>query len=247
MNIVKNDALIKRNGRIAQFALLAGLLVLAGGMFVSFRYPEQFAISLGALLAGFLLSQVGIYFSNRYGRSPRPDEVLNSALKGLSGQYTLYHYIAPVPHLLVGPNGVWILLPRYQRGKFSFSKGRYRQKGGNWYLKIFAQENLGRPDLEVMAEREAMDKFFQRNLPPEKQPPLLAALVFNNIKAEVEPIPEDSDAPAYLVGAKELKELVRRPLKGKTLSVARTKLIQAVIEGRVTPDLEAEADPGKKK
>jgi hypothetical protein len=37
---------------------------------------------MGCLLLGFLLSQFGIYFGNRWGRNPRPDQVINKNLKG---------------------------------------------------------------------------------------------------------------------------------------------------------------------
>ena len=59
--------------------------------------------------------------------------------------------LPPTAHLLVGPVGVWVLMPRHQAGRITYdeNKNRWRQKGGNFYLKIFAQENLGRPDLEI--------------------------------------------------------------------------------------------------
>ena len=144
MNIIRNDTLIKRNARIAQVTMIGGLLVLAGGMFISFRYPEQFGFSLGALMLGFLLSQVGIFFTNRWGRRPRPDELLAQALKGMDKKYTLYNYSGPTSHMLVGPAGVWVLMPYYQKGTISYDeiKRRWNQKGGNLYLKIFAVFNL---------------------------------------------------------------------------------------------------------
>src|SRR4030065_1166954 len=114
MNIIRNEKLIKRNSRIAQITVVAGLAVLAAGMFISFRYKEQVTLSMGALLVGFLLSQIGIYFSNRWGRRPRPDELLDQSLKGLDSKFTLYHYSTPVAHLLLGPAGVWLLLPYHQ-------------------------------------------------------------------------------------------------------------------------------------
>ena len=99
MNHISNEKLIRRNARIAQVSMIGGLLILAGGMFVSFRYQDQFAITLGALLVGFLLSQVGIYFSNRWARRPRPDEILDQSLKGLDNKFTMYHYTTQVSHL----------------------------------------------------------------------------------------------------------------------------------------------------
>ena len=101
MNINRNDTLIKRNARIGQVTMFVALAVLAGGMFVSFQYPEQANWSFLALLLGFLLSQVGIYFSNRYSRKPRPDELIDQALKGMDKKY------APVslPHTCHAPAG----------------------------------------------------------------------------------------------------------------------------------------------
>ncbi len=228
MNIVRNDKTIKRNSRIAQFTMLGGLVVLAAGMFISFRYPEQFGISLGALMVGFLLSQVGIYFSNRWGRRPRPDELIDQALKGLDNKYSLYHYSTPVSHLLVGPAGVWILLPYYQRGKITYENGRWKQKGGNAYLKIFAQESLGRPEMEVAGEMDSLKAYFTKILPGEITPEINAALVFTNPRAEIN-IPEDEMPPAEAIPIVKLKELVRKTGKSKGLSLEKVKVIQDAI------------------
>jgi O-antigen ligase len=67
MDITTNERLIKRNARIGQITSIVGLVVLAGGMFISFTKPELFTFSLIALLVGFGLSQIGIYFGNRWG------------------------------------------------------------------------------------------------------------------------------------------------------------------------------------
>jgi hypothetical protein len=225
MNIYRNEKVIKRNARIAQFATLGGLAVLAGGMFISFRYPEQFAISLGALLLGFILSQVGIFYSNRWGRRPRPDELIDQSLKGLDKKYALYHYVTPVSHLLVGPSGIWILLPYYQRGTITFAKGRWQQKGGNLYLKIFAQEGLGRPDLEVSGETASLHDYLKKRLPEEEIPPVQAALVFTNPKVSID-IPEEEQPPAEAIAIKDLKELIRKSGKGKGLTMDKVKILQ---------------------
>ena len=222
MNIYRNEKVIKRNARIAQFATMGGLAVLAGGMYVSFRYPEQFAISMGALLVGFILSQLGIFYSNRWGRRPRPDELIDQALKGMDKKFAIYHYVTPVSHLLVGPSGIWILLPYYQRGTITFAKGRWKQKGGNLYLKIFAQEGLGRPDLEVSGEMSALHNYLEKLLPEQELPELQAALVFTNPKTKIE-IPEDEQPPAESVYIKDLKEAIRKASKGKGLTMERVK------------------------
>ena len=233
MNIQRNDRLIKRNSQIGRYTMFAGLAVLLGGMFISFRYQEQFTLSMGALILGFILSQVGIFYSNRWGRRPRPDELIDQALKGLDYKFTIYHFSGPAPHMLLGPSGIWALLPYYQRGKISFEKGRWRQRGGGamyGYLKIFAQESLGRPDLDVTAEIENIQAFLKKKLPPEmfpeeSQPPVQAALVFTNERASID-IPGEAVTPAATVMLKDLKALVRKGEKGKGLTPEKIKVIE---------------------
>ncbi len=229
MNIVRDERVIKRNSRIAQFAMIGGLVVLGGGMFISFRYPDQFNLSVLALLLGFMLSQVGIFYSNRWGRRPRPDELLDQGLKGLDSKNILYHYTSPASHLLVGPSGIWVLVPFYQRGTITYAKGRWKQKGGNLYLKIFAQEGIGRPDLEVTSEVESVRKFLSKHLPDESLPPIQAALVFTHPNAQID-IPEDENPPAETVTLGKLKDLIRKTSKGKSLPQEKIKLIQDAIQ-----------------
>lgn len=229
MEIVTNETLIKRNARIGQIAMLAGLAVLVGGMFLSFQSPEMFSLSIAALFVGFILSQVGIYFSNRWGRQPRPDQILDLALKGLDSKYTLYHYKTPVSHLLVGPAGLWILIPKHQRGTITYSNGRYRQKGGNLYLKIFAQEGLGRPELEVSAEKESLVKFLKEKLLEEDMPTVRSALVFTHANVNVD-VSQEDDPPAETIPVTKLKDLIRKEAKTKQLPLEKAKEIRQIIE-----------------
>lgn len=232
MNIVRNEKMIKRNSRIAQIALLGGLAVLAGGMFLSFRNPEQYLFSLSALMVGFLLSQVGIYFQNRWGRRPRPDELLDQALKGMDKKYTFYHFSSPVSHLLVGPAGIWILLPYHQRGQITYYNKRWRQKTTNpllIYLKVFAQEGLGRPDIEVSGEIERIRNYLDKNLPMgEEVPDIKVALVFTHPQVEIN-ISEDESPPAETIPIGKLKDLIRKTAKSKSLSLEKAKSIQDLL------------------
>jgi hypothetical protein len=228
MNIVSNERIIRRNARIGQVAMVAGLVVLAGGMYISFQSQEQFGLSLAALLVGFTLSQIGIYFSNRWSRRPRPDEHLNQALKGLDSRYTLYHYTTPASHLLVGPAGIWVFDPRHQRGKITYDKGRWRQKGGGLmmaYLKIFAQEGLGRPDLEMSGEVESVEKYLKTEIGEEEAPQVESALVFTNEETEIE-IEDDATPPAPTLHASQLKDFIRKEAKNKPISMDDVKKIQ---------------------
>jgi len=233
MRIVTNEGLIKRNARIGQIASLAGLVILIGGVFLSFQNQEQLGLSLGALLLGFTLSQVGIYFGNRYARPPRTDTVLDQALKGMDKRHTIYHYSSPVSHLLIGPSGIWALFPRHQRGTITYEKGRWRQKGGLLltYFKVFAQEGIGRPDLEIGAELDALTDFLKKESPDVEFPPPQTALIFTNPQAN---IVEVDNAPVATLPVKSLKDYIRKQAKNKEARLApeQWKTLQRILEGK---------------
>jgi hypothetical protein len=213
MRSVTNHKLIKRNARIGQYTSLGALAVLGIGLLITFKMPDKFIYSMAALLLGFFLSQVGIYFGNRWGRSPRPDETIDRNLKGLGREYTIYHYVTPVSHLLVGPAGLWVLLPYHQGGTITYEKKRWHLRGGGFiqsYLRIFGQENIGRPDLEAGTEVEALKRHLQRILPEGSAvPEVNAALLFTNPKVNM--IAEDTPLPA--LNPKDLKDFMRAKSK----------------------------------
>lgn len=212
MKIVINEKTLKRNAAIGRYTTLAAMLILIGGVYVSIAMPEQFALSVGALLLGFILSQVGIYFGSRFSRRPRVDESITAALKGLSREFTLYHFATPVSHLLVGPAGIWSIIPYTQRGRITYAKNRWRQQTqgfGQAYMKIFGQEGIGRPELDVEADLATLKKFLAKQLGEDNLPPLNAVLVFIDPRAEI----EVEDAPVPTLPAKQLKEFFRKRAK----------------------------------
>lgn len=229
MKIVTNETLIKRNARIGQVTSLAALAILGAGMYVTFTMPDKVAYSMGALILGFFLSQLGIYFGNRWGRRPRPDEVLDRSLKGLGREYTIYHYVTPVSHLLLGPAGLWTLTPYYQAGTITYQKGRWRVKGGGFaqsYLRLFGQENLGRPDLEAEAEVERLKRYLRRQLPEGAElPEIKTALLFTNPKAEL----KIEAAPLPSLTPKELKDFLREQARGKPIETPTLELMRKTL------------------
>ncbi len=224
MIIVRNERLVKRNNRIGTYAGILSIIVLGGGMYISFKFPDLISWSIIALASGFTLSQIGISYSNRFGRSPRPDETLDSALKGLDNQYALYHYQSPVTHLLVGPAGIWILFPFPQKGKIIFNekKGRWKKVGGNAYLKFFAQDNIGNPDKEITSSTNRLQKILTK-IPDFEVPEIRSALVFSDENAIV----EADNAPVPTLHARQLKKLIRKEAKGDhTLPNPTVKTVQ---------------------
>jgi hypothetical protein len=216
MKIIKNEKLISRNSKIGQFTSLGALAVLGVGMYISFAKPELFYYSLIALVVGFMMTQIGMFFTNRWGRTPRPDEQLDASLKGLPGETVIYHYVTPATHLLVGPAGIWILMPYHQRGKVSYAKNRWKLSGGGFmqaYMTFFGQEGIGRPDLELDNQIEALKKYFAKQMEGDEVPEIKGVLVFTNEQIEI----DDTNVPIPALQIKKLKEFMRQKTKEQSM------------------------------
>jgi len=229
MRIIKNEKLIERNGKIGQYVSLVALVVLGGGMYLSFSKPELFTYSVICLVVGFIMTQVGMYMGSRWGRSPRPDEKFDAGLKGLHSEFNMYHFSSPVSHLLVGPSGVWVLLPYHQRGTVSFEKNRWKMKGGGFlqtYMRIFGQENLGRPEIDAENDVQTLRKFFAKKLDESNIPEIKPVLVFTTDEVEL----NIGDSPTAAMKLKQLKEFMRQGGKNRALSNEQIKTLTDALE-----------------
>ena len=122
----------------------------------------------------------------------------------------------------------------YQRGTISYQGNRWRQKNAGLaatYMKIFAQEGLGRPDLDLEAETVRLQDFFKKKLEGET-PEIRAALLFVdksvNIQAENAPVPT--------LHPSEMKDLIRRSAKEEPLSAEEAKRIKGVLPQEIRPE-----------
>ena len=229
MKIIKNEKLIKRNATIGNWTSLAALAILGGGMYISFKRQELFVYSLIALLVGFTLTQIGMYMGNRFGRSPRPDEKLDAGLKGLQNEFVMYHYTTPASHLLVGPAGVWVVMPYHQRGQVEFKKNRWQIKGGGFlqgYMRIFGQEGLGRPDIEIDGELRSLNKYLSKKMDQSHLPEINALMVFTNDDVEI----NGEDAPVPALKLKQVKDFMRQKAKEKKLSAETLTELKTAFE-----------------
>jgi hypothetical protein len=206
MKVYTNERYIKRRAAIGKGASLLGLLVLGGGLIVSFRDPRLFFISFGALLLGFLFSNVGIYYANRYARPDRPDVALVQALKGFDKRFALYQFLLPVSHVLREPGGLTVLVPKPQEGQIVYQNGKWRNKQG--WQRIFrwvGQEGLGKPEMELEGETQTMRDWLQKQA-PDLEVPVRGVLVFTNPNAELA-----LEAPAVpTMAPKQLKGWLRK-------------------------------------
>jgi hypothetical protein len=232
MKIIKNEKLIKRNGTIGNWTSLAAVVILGGAMYATLKYPAstQLIIYSGiAFIVGLILTQIGMYMGIRFGRTPRPDEKLDTGLKGLQNEYIMYHYTTPVSHLLVGPAGVWVMMPYHQRGQAMFKKNRWRLSGGGFvqsYMRIFGQEGLGRPDIEIDNEIRSLKKHLSKKMDESEIPEINALMVFTDDTVEIDG--EGSPVPAMKL--KQVKEFMRQKAKEKKLAAEKLNELKTVLE-----------------
>ena len=117
MVVIRDEQRIEKMKKRSQQATLVGFLFLIGGFILVFIEVQNLVLyQLIALLAGWLLSQVGIYYAHRYARTPRPDEVLDQAVKPAARTGRMYHFVLPAPHVLLAPAGLIVFNLKYQSG-----------------------------------------------------------------------------------------------------------------------------------
>jgi hypothetical protein len=91
-------------------------------------------------------------------------------------------------------------------------------------MKIFGQEGLGRPDLDVKADTESLSDALKKVL-GEDVPPINVALVFSSNQAEV----AADNAPNPTLKLKDLKDYLRKYAKTNPLPAGQVKRVTAVL------------------
>jgi len=128
----------------------------------------------------------------------------------------------------MGPAGIWILLPYFQNGSITYEKNRWRLRGGGLfagYMRIFGQENIGRPDLDSAAEKDAVIKFFKKYLPEMEIPEINNVIVMTSDQIQI----DVKEPPMPIVHVKKLKELIRKSAKKTDLKLDQIQAIQSFL------------------
>lgn len=218
MRLVIDQKLVQRNAKIGKYSLNAGLALLVGALVIDiygFTRPQDTMILIYALVAffiGLVLTNVSAYFNNRWGR--RPDKGLSDALKGVDDRYTLYHYRLGAAHVLLGPNGTTVFVPKYQPGTISLVNGKWLAPSARrGPLGLFTNDPIGNPLGEAADEVASLNRFLQKRAPEVRLAPQ-AVVVFMDPKAEV----SAPDAPVAVLHVKQLKDYIRRLPKENALT-----------------------------
>ncbi len=196
MVVIRNEKRIRRLRLISQVTSFLGFGALLAGLALLFisDNPQVFVMQLGALLVGWLLSQIGIYLAHQYVRKPRPDEVLDEAVKKVARDGRFYHFILPAPHVLLLPDGIIVFVAKYQTGKIRADGDNWKQSGLG-LRRFFGQENLGNPTKEAVSSVAAVASFINKQAPEVEEVPIAAMIVFTT-KGESELDVKKSNIPA---------------------------------------------------
>jgi hypothetical protein len=229
MQVITNEKLIRNRARLGRWASFVGLGILILGLVASL-FPRWLLVSLGCLLVGFLLSQVGIYNANHWVREPRADQSLDKILKGLDNRYHLYNYVLPAPHVLLAPFGLCVMNPKQQGGKIRCEGEKWHHDAG-WkrILRLFGQEGVGNPTREVRAEVEKLRRFLAQRF-PDDDVPIEGLVVFTDPQVDLQ-----TDNPAVpVLDGKQLKLFLRSLSKERPIPGSQQKQLAEMLAGELT-------------
>ena len=209
MKLVRNEKHISRNKLLGRILTFASLGVLGLGLYFAFKKDMTLILySYICLIVGFILTQIGLNFVNRYGRSPRYDEIFGTAFEKLRHEYTYYVYSTPLPMLLMGPCRIWMPMPVNATGQLSYQDGKWVHKTRNRIQKMMGQDSVGRPDKEVAEASAALSKYLtEKGIPADMHPELKPIMVVYLKETQLGDV---SKAPYPVVEMEDLKRYIRR-------------------------------------
>jgi len=215
MNIITNQKKINRNAKIGYWASIFSPVVLMVSAMTLFKYPDQIMQSMIFFMVGSIGFGVGTAY-RKYGQGV--DLIFNQVLKKLDKEYTIYHFITPVSHLLVGPTGIWILVPKMMRGIVTYNEKRKKwQLGQDKTIRkavSFMTEGLGNPARDVLSEADSLEKYLRKHWSLEEKPDIQAVLVM----VHPETVVDADNAPIPTVHATKLRAFFREQEKSGTVS-----------------------------
>jgi len=94
------------------------------------------------------------------------------------------------------------------------------------YLKIFAQEGLGRPDIEAKADLDSLTDYLKKTLGADQPLPAVnVAMVFTDERVVL----QVGESPTPAMKIEQLKEFLRKTAKQTPFSPAEAKRITDVL------------------
>ncbi len=210
MQIVRNERRINVLRSVGQYASLAGLVILLGGLVVSFVRPLWTGIVIISMTSGFMLSVIGGFFADRYAGPLARHKTLAEVLKGLDYRHTLIQYLLPADHVLVEPGGCTCFVVKPQGGTVTYDPEKDRwhhDQRGKFLRQLVGQETLGRPEAEGQQQIEKLTDYLRKQMEDGPQVPVRGVIVFVNEDVAV----QAADPPMPTFYRKKVKDWLRGP------------------------------------
>lgn len=223
MKIYIDNKAVKRNsiiGKILRWTSLGCMLI---GLMAVFSQevaenPSLFMIFFSIMLVGVVISSISSYFTTRFGKSPRPDELIDKAFKGLDDRFHLFHYQCSIPHLLICPAGVWSVTPTFVDGEIVFNekKSNWEHKKNSLINRFLSKEYFPNPVSDLKLSKKEFDKFLKMNQINQNVEIKSLIILMNKSVENVENNETDS---ILILPIDKVKDKFRKLLKNNTLSV----------------------------
>lgn len=247
MRIYANNKLIAKKGVFGRRLSMVGLVILGLGMLASFApgliqkgidngsawAQNSFILwtfqggwlylSMGALILGFVLGQIGNHYMRRFLRPTRPDMVIAKTLKGFDDRNRLYVWSSPIDLAFAGPAGLFAIVTRDVAGKIDLRDGKIHTPFSfKKLLSFFGDEGSGRPLDEAKADAEKLSEWLNAQIGEETSILVKPLVIFTNEKADL----TVENADVTVLQYKQLKSFLRGQLKNKPIN--KTTLQKAI-------------------
>lgn len=196
MRVETNTKLVRRNRQIAQYLFFFSFGVLLLGLFLPYQQlatieegdPLDPLVSLAptlVVLLAFITTIASVRMTNLWVREPRPENAIREGLKGLSNKSVLYNYYHfPARHVLIAPQGVFAITPRFQDGRFTVEGDKWstRRTPLGRIFSALRFDNIGNPTEDALRHAEHVKKLLAPIAPDVPVQPLI---VFTDPRAEI--------------------------------------------------------------
>jgi hypothetical protein len=203
-----NNRLVTRNRRYSRWMMFGGLGATIAAVIITFVQPTLIIIAFGLMLVGGVVSQIGTAIHNRFGRSPRLDEILDFSLKGLDDQHALFHYYLGTNHALFTPHAAYALVPMMEKGVIEYADSEWTQRTppGRFSFRGERLRKLKNVEKEAKSETQKLKRFMSKKLPQQSDIDFEPLIVFLADDTQV----RTENAPFIAIHRKKLKGALRK-------------------------------------
>jgi hypothetical protein len=190
MRVVTNLKIIQRNRQMAQLLFYISM----GGLVLSFLFgnsissdPQAASVFQCIVLPMlFILVILSVRMTNTWMRKPEPWIAIQEGMKGVSTENNLYHYVFPAPHVVIGPDGIFAMVTRFQDRPYIVKDDRWNTNATllSRFLMFARQEQIGDPTYEAKL-KAAQTQAFLRELLQDQLIEVHPLIIFIHPKANV--------------------------------------------------------------